>query len=98
MSLAVLGWQRWGWPLAPARELTGTDMPINRLLRSTAFGPEEIHEIECAYEGALSALGLVDRTDPVTELVARTIIDCAAAGEMDCDKLRDCAIAAITSR
>lgn len=103
-SLAVPGWQRWGWRFAPARQLTGQFMPINRLLQSAAFDAEQTRQIISAYQGALSRLGLVDRIDPVTELVAQTtelvaqtIIDCAAAGEIDCDKLRDCAVATITS-
>jgi len=73
-------------------------MPIIRLLRTTAFDPEQVRELVKVYEGVLAELELVDRTDPVTELVAKTIVDCAKAGEFDRKKLHDCALAAITSK
>ena len=38
----------------------------------------------------------MDRTDPVTELVAKIIIDCAKDGEFDRVKLHECAMAAVT--
>jgi hypothetical protein len=73
----------------------GKAMPIIGLLRSTAFNPEQVRELIEAYEGVLAELNLVDRTDPVTELIAKTIVDCAKEGEFDRRKLHDCALAAI---
>jgi hypothetical protein len=73
-------------------------MPIKALLRDSAFNPEQISELAAAFEDALAALNLVDRTDPITELIAKVIIDCATKGEFDRVKLRDCAIAAVTKR
>ena len=49
-------------------------MTIYRLLENTTFGPEEIERLVKAYEQALRALGLVDRSDPITLLVAEKII------------------------
>ncbi len=49
-------------------------MTIYRLLENTTFGPEEIERLVKAYEQTLRALGLVDRSDPVTLLVAEKII------------------------
>jgi len=72
-------------------------MPIIRLLRATTFDPEQVEELVCAYEGVLADLNLVDRTDPITELIAKVIIDCAKAGEFDRKKLHDCALTAIKS-
>jgi len=69
-------------------------MPINRLLQSTSFGPDERREIVCAYEGVLADLHLVDRTDPATELIAKKILECARAGEIERQRLRDCTLAA----
>jgi len=34
-----------------------------------------------AYEGALKVLGLIDRDDPITELIAKEILDIAQTGE-----------------
>ena len=73
-------------------------MPIIRLLRTTAFDPEQVRELVKVYEGVLAELNLVDRTDPVTELIAKVIIDCAKRGEFDREKLRDCALAAVLSK
>ena len=71
-------------------------MPIRGMLGGTAFNPEQIGELVAAFESVLADLKLVDRTDPVTELVAKVIIDCAKDGEIDRVKLHDCAMAAVT--
>jgi hypothetical protein len=49
-------------------------MPIYRLLRGHAFGPEEIKILGDAFEDALRTLRLVNRDDPATEIVAKKII------------------------
>ena len=71
-------------------------MPITGMLKGEAFNPRGIDEMTAAFEAALNALNLVDRADPVTALVASTIIDCAKNGEIDRIRLRDSAIEAIT--
>ena len=71
-------------------------MPIRDMLGGTAFNPEQIGELVAAFESVLADLKLVDRTDPVTALVAKVIIDCAKDGEFDRVKLHDCAMAAVT--
>jgi len=48
-----------------------------------------------AFEGALNELGLVDRKDPATLLVATRIITFAKAGESNSVRLRDLAVEAI---
>jgi hypothetical protein len=50
-------------------------MPINRLLAQSSLGPEEIRLLNEAYEQTLRALNLVDRNDPLTEIVAKKIIE-----------------------
>ena len=50
-------------------------MAINRLMLEASFGPDEIAVMTAAYDAALELLRLKDRTDPVTELVARKIIE-----------------------
>lgn len=67
-------------------------MPIVPLLQNEAFGPEDITVITAAFEDALKSLGLVDRTDPLTNLVAKAIIVCAQTGERNHIRLRDCAL------
>jgi hypothetical protein len=50
-------------------------MPINRLLAQSSLGPEEIRLLNEAYEQTLRALNLVDRNDPLTEIIAKKIIE-----------------------
>jgi len=55
-------------------------MPIYRLLQNMAMGPEEISRLTTAYEQALRTIGIVDRGDPLAELVAKKIIEIAQTG------------------
>ena len=58
-------------------------MAIYLLLKNTTFGPEEIERLVTAYEETLQALGLKDRSDPITELVAEKIIAVGRLGIED---------------
>jgi hypothetical protein len=69
--------------------LARADMPIYRLLKDQAFGPDEIEVLSGAFEDALITLQLVNRTDPATGLVAQRIIDLAKTGERDPARLRE---------
>ena len=62
-------------------------MAIYRLLQKSAFGPEDIKRLAKAYESALRALELSDRYDPITEIIARRIIEAAQTGLRDPDSL-----------
>jgi hypothetical protein len=55
-------------------------MPIYRLLQNVPMGPEEISRLTNAYEQALRSIGIVDRGDPLAELLARKIIEVAQTG------------------
>ena len=55
-------------------------MPIYRLLQNIPMGPEEISRLTTAYEQALRAIGLVDRNDPIAEMVAKKIIEIGQTG------------------
>jgi hypothetical protein len=52
-----------------------------------AFRPHELAAIAAAFDEVLRKLGLNDRKDKVTELVARELIDIAKRGERDPTKL-----------
>jgi hypothetical protein len=62
-------------------------MPITPFLRDRAFDPETIAAMSAAFTEACAALGLADRTDPITELVARHIIELAQTGVRTSDAL-----------
>jgi hypothetical protein len=58
-------------------------MTIYRILQNSPLGPDEIARLVTAYEETLSALGLKERCDPITELVARKIIEIGQTGVRD---------------
>lgn len=57
-------------------------MAIYRLLQESSPA-EESRRLAAAYEQTLQALALVDRNDPITELVARKIIEIGRSGIRD---------------
>jgi hypothetical protein len=61
----------------------------HRMFENESFGPTEIANIAAAYEAVLRVLGLANRSDPITETVARKIFEIARAGESDPDRIRE---------
>ena len=55
-------------------------MSITRLLEEHDFTPEQRHVIELAFNNTVRNLGLVDRNDPICEIVARKVIEVASSG------------------
>jgi hypothetical protein len=56
---------------------------IYRLLQKSAFEPDDIKRMGEAYELALTQLELKDRDDPLTETIAKYIVELAQTGEKD---------------
>jgi hypothetical protein len=69
----------------------GVGVAIYRLLQNSDFGPEDIHRIAAGYELVLIYLELKDRDDPLTETIAKYVIEAAQAGAKDPEKI--CSIA-----
>jgi hypothetical protein len=67
-------------------------MPIRQLLDSNAFNPEEVTMLRDVFEDTLRTPKLVDRSDPVTLLIAKKIIGLARRGERDPSRLRQAAV------
>jgi hypothetical protein len=67
-------------------------MPINRLLANSKLGPDEIENLNLAFQQALRSLDLVDRDDPLAELVARKIIGIDATGVHDATEIAKIAV------
>ena len=70
-------------------------MAIYRLLREKVFEPEDIHLMTTVYEDVLKAFDLIERTDPVTELIAKTVIEMVQTGVRDPARLKDLTIKSI---
>ena len=62
-------------------------MPINRLFRDGKIKPEEVERLDRAFAFTLRSLSLVDRDDPLCELVARKIIQIDATGTHDAKEI-----------
>jgi hypothetical protein len=63
-------------------------VPIHRLFQSQAFEPELVAALAQEFEDVLPILGLVDREDLVTMLVAQRIIELAQTGVRDPARLK----------
>jgi hypothetical protein len=50
-------------------------MPINRLIRDGEIEAQEVERLNRAFTFTLRSLGLVDRDDPLCEMVARKMIE-----------------------
>jgi hypothetical protein len=54
---------------------------IYKLIANGSFGPDEIEVMKSAYEAALIDVGVADRDDPITDLIAKAIVNVTASGE-----------------
>jgi hypothetical protein len=55
-------------------------MALHRLLKNCTLEPKEVSRITEAYEQALHTLCVKDRDDPLTEMIAKTIMKIAQTG------------------
>ena len=58
-------------------------MPISRLISNIDLTHEQEHILELAFNHALRKLDLVDRSDPLCDLVAKRMIDIHMSGVTD---------------
>jgi len=74
-------------------------MPIYEILRRQGvFEPAEVVMLDRVFEDVLRTLSLVRRKDPMTELVAKKIVDLATAGMRDPERLKALTIQAFTQQ
>ena len=67
-------------------------MAIYRLLQNYPLGPEEIAVLTDAYERTLRKLNLLDRRDPITEMIAKKIIELGQRGVREAKQLSELAL------
>jgi hypothetical protein len=67
-------------------------MPINHLLSDSKLDPEHIELLSAAFNRALRELHLVDRNDPICEIVARRVIDVGTSGISDPRKIAEAVV------
>jgi len=74
-------------------------MPIYEIIRRQGvFAPEEVAMLGKVFEDLLQTLGLVDRQDPMTEMVAKKLVELATSGIRDPDRLKALTIQAFTQQ
>jgi hypothetical protein len=67
-------------------------MPLTPYLKEAVFDPKAIEAMSAAFEAVCKSLQLVNRDDPIIQIVARTIIDIARTGEHDPQRIHDLAL------
>jgi hypothetical protein len=70
-------------------------MPLSPYLKGGVFEPEQIKLMTAAFEDVCQSLQLVDRGDPIIEMVARKVIEVAGTGIHDSNHLRDLVLLAL---
>ena len=74
-------------------------MPIYEILRRQGvFTPDEVAMLGNVFKGVLETLGLVDRKDSMTEMVAKKLVELATAGMRDPDRLKALTVQAFTQQ
>ena len=70
-------------------------MSLTPYLKEATFDPEAIKAMTAAFEAVCEALQLATRSDALTEIVARKVIEVAGTGERDPERLRDLVLLAL---
>jgi hypothetical protein len=60
--------------------------------------PDEIEVMKAAYESALIDVGVTDRDDPITDLIAKAVVNITASGESDPKEVMERALNALGVR
>ena len=72
-------------------------MPIDRLLQNSKLEPAAQKALRLAFIRALRLLGLVDRNDPICEIVACKIVEIGATGVSDPIAISDIAVGQLSA-
>ena len=67
-------------------------MTVHRLIQNLPLHPEDISRLRAAYEETIGALGLIDRSDQMTNLVAKKVIELYQSGIHDSGQIAELAL------
>lgn len=67
-------------------------LDITAFSQTLSFDPETTKAMGIAFDKARQQLGLSEKVDPVTQVLAERIIDLASVGERDAERLREHAL------
>jgi len=68
------------------------------LIGNGSFGPDEIEVMKAAYEAALADVGVTNPDDPITDLIAKAIVNVIASGERNPKQVMERALNALGVR
>jgi hypothetical protein len=71
---------------------------IYKLIANGSFDPDEIAVMKAAYEAALAELDVTEQNGPITELIARAILNVTLRGERDPKEIKERALNALGLR
>ena len=70
-------------------------MPLTPYLKEAVFEPKAIEAMTAAFEAVCDSLKLLDRDDPITEIIARKVIEVGGTGERDSERIRELVLLAL---
>jgi hypothetical protein len=85
------------FPSAGFAFAAGGQMPIHRLLKDSELPDDQIRVLSRAFDLAMKSLGLVDRDDPFTEMVAAKIVAVSKRGLRDPVAISEAAVGELQS-
>jgi hypothetical protein len=71
---------------------------IHQLIANGTFGPDEIEVMKAAYHAALIDVGVTNPDDPITDLIAKAIVNVTATGERNPKEVMERALDALGVR
>jgi hypothetical protein len=66
-------------------------VPIRQYIK-VEMGSADINRLNVAYAKALRMLDLIDRSDPITEIVAQRVIEAGTSGVTDPQEIADAVV------
>jgi hypothetical protein len=73
-------------------------MAIYKLIANGSFGPDEIEVMRAAYEAVLIDVGVTSPDEPITDLIAKSIVIVTASGERNPKEVMERALNALGVR
>jgi hypothetical protein len=70
-------------------------MPLTPFLKEATFDPEAIKAMSAAFEAVCESLQLLNRSDPIREIVSRKVIEVAGTGERDPERICELVLLAL---
>jgi hypothetical protein len=70
-------------------------MPLTPYLKGAVFDPKEIEAMSAAFNAVCDSLQLINRDDPLTQIIARKVVEVAGTGERDPERLCDLVLLAV---